>query len=68
MIGGIELAQKTLTYKLRIAPDEKESFQAAADLAGVALSAWKRERLRSATINELERAGLKISFLKPIKL
>jgi hypothetical protein len=42
---------------------EKQAFKQAADLAGLALSAWVRERLRLAARDELERAGYSVSFL-----
>jgi hypothetical protein len=47
---------------------EKRGFQAAADLAGIPLSSWVRERLRLAAIRDLENAGLKIPFIEPIHL
>ena len=51
---------------IRLQPSEKESFQQCADLSGVALSSWIRERLRFAAIRELESAGRKVPFLKNI--
>ena len=41
---------------------------AAARLAGIPLSSWVRERLRLAAIRDLESAGQKIPFVKPIHL
>lgn len=55
---------KTDTFKLRLSPGEKESFQKAANLAGVALSAWVRERLRSAARRELTEAGEQVPFYR----
>jgi hypothetical protein len=55
---------KTDLLQLRLLPMEKEAFQKAADLAGVALSAWVRERLRKAAVRELESAGLEIPFYR----
>jgi hypothetical protein len=49
---------------MRMTPAEKQAFQEAADLAGVALSAWVRERLRTAARRELAGAGLKVPFLQ----
>jgi hypothetical protein len=40
-----------------------EAFRVAADLAGLALSAWVRERLRLAARRELEEAGKSVPFL-----
>jgi uncharacterized protein (DUF1778 family) len=59
---------KTLTMKIRVAPDEKAAFAEAADLAGISLSAWMRERLRAAAIRELEGAGRPVSFVQRIPL
>jgi hypothetical protein len=54
---------KTELLKVRITAAEKEGFQTAADLAGLALSAWARERLRRAAIKELEEASRPIPFI-----
>jgi hypothetical protein len=49
--------------QIRLTEDEKRGFQAAADLAGLPLAFWTRERLRHAAIRELERAGQKVPFV-----
>jgi uncharacterized protein (DUF1778 family) len=49
---------------LRVEPEEKEAFEQAAAIAGVAVSAWIRERLRRAARRELEEANRAIPFLK----
>ena len=49
---------------VRVEPDEKEAFKDAADLAGISLSSWVRERLRRVAINELQEAARPIPFLK----
>lgn len=54
---------KTDFIKLRVSPAEKDGFQQAADLAGLALSAWVRERLRAAARRELVDAGKQVPFL-----
>ena len=59
---------KTERINLILQPEEKTAFQHAAQLSGISLSAWIRERLRSASIKELEDAGFKIPFLKPFSL
>ena len=56
---------KTDTLKLRLSAAEKEGFQKAAELAGVALSAWIRERLRGAARRELTESGIQVPFYKP---
>lgn len=50
---------------IRLEPAEKEGFKAAADLAGVPLATWVRERLRRSARRELEEANLPIPFLQP---
>lgn len=59
---------KTENMLVRIQPEEKKAFQQAAELAGLPLSAWVRERLRRVTIRELEEAGQPISFLRPVRV
>lgn len=59
--------KKVVPFNLRVAESEKASFETAASLAGVSLSAWVRERLRAAAIRELESAGLRIEFLNEIQ-
>lgn len=55
---------KTEVMKLRVSETEKRAFQKGADLAGVALSAWVRERLRLAARRELVEAGEQVPFLQ----
>jgi uncharacterized protein (DUF1778 family) len=55
---------RTDTLKLRLSSEEKEAFQEAAKLSGIALSAWIRERLRRTATRELEDAGREIAFLR----
>ena len=55
---------KSDLLQFRLTSAEKEAFQMAADLAGVALSAWVRERLRSAARRELVEAGKQVPFLQ----
>lgn len=52
---------------IRLLTAEKQAFRDAADLAGLDLSSWVRERLRMAARKELEAAGQSVAFLgKPI--
>lgn len=57
---------KTEWMQIRLTETEKAGFQSAADLAGIALSAWVRERLRLAAIRDLEDAGRRVPFIEPI--
>ena len=49
--------------EVRLEVAEKEAFKEAADLAGLALSAWVRERLRRVARKELEESGQPVAFL-----
>jgi hypothetical protein len=48
---------------LRLESREKKGFQDAANVAGVPLAVWMRERLRKAAIRDLEEVGKPIAFL-----
>jgi hypothetical protein len=49
---------------VRLEPAEKKAFWDAADVAGLPLSTWVRERLRVAARRELIEAGKRIAFLQ----
>jgi uncharacterized protein (DUF1778 family) len=57
---------KTTTIQIRLTPSEKQAFENAAKLSGLALSAWVRSRLRKAATRELEDASRPIPFLTEI--
>ncbi len=59
---------KQKVLQIRLTDAEKQAFSESAELAGIPLSSWVRERLRLASIRELENAGRKIPFVKPIHL
>jgi hypothetical protein len=59
---------KTEMLKIRVDSLEKQAFENAAELSGIALSAWIRERLRLAAIRDLESAGLSVPFVRVIAL
>jgi len=59
---------KEQTIQIRVTEAEKRGFQDAADLAGIPLSSWVRERLRFSAIRDLESAGSQIPFVKPVRL
>ena len=54
---------KGIRLDMRLNEAEKEGFRAAAELAGLDLSTWIRERLRQVAWKELERAGRPVPFL-----
>ena len=51
---------------IRLGAAEKQAFRDAADLAGLDLSAWVRERLRMLARKELEAADRPVAFLAKI--
>ena len=53
---------------IRLTDEEKAAFDASAEISGITLSAWVRQQLRLAAIQELGRVGRKATFLKPIPL
>jgi len=55
--------RKVQFLKLRLEASEKDAFQQAADIVGIPLSAWVRERLRREAISELEAIGVRAPFL-----
>jgi antitoxin component of RelBE/YafQ-DinJ toxin-antitoxin module len=59
--------EKTESIRIRLEAEEKKAFQQAADLSGLGLSTWARERLRRSAIKELEEAAIPIKFLLPIE-
>jgi hypothetical protein len=59
---------KAEVLQIRLTEEEKRGFVAAAELAGIPLSSWVRERLRLAAIRDLESAGQQIPFIKAITL
>jgi len=48
---------------VRLSLAEKQAFKESADIAGLPLSAWVRERLRQSATRELEAAARPIPFL-----
>ena len=59
-----ERERKEQVVIMRLSSTEKAGFREAADLAGIGLSTWIRERLRHAAIRELEQAGRIAPFIK----
>lgn len=55
---------KVVPLNIRVAATEKAAFDRAAEVAGVPLSAWMRERLRTIARRELQEAGEAVPFLK----
>ncbi len=49
---------------IRVDTAEKAAFTRAAEIAGIPLSAWMRERLRLASLRELDSVGEMAPFVK----
>jgi hypothetical protein len=54
---------KSEYMEIRLGSDEKQAFKDAADLAGLGVSAWVRERLRRIAAKELQEASRPVAFL-----
>ena len=50
--------------ELRLDVAEKEAFRNAANVAGMSLSGWVRDRLRRAARKELEDMDMPVAFLE----
>jgi hypothetical protein len=59
---------KAKLVQLRLSVLEKQGFTEAAELAGIGVSTWMRERLRQAAIRELEGAGKRVPFVAPFEI
>jgi uncharacterized protein (DUF1778 family) len=59
-----EPGRKEERVYIRLSPQEKEGFREAADISGIDLSTWIRERLRRAAVLELGEAGRIAPFLR----
>jgi hypothetical protein len=55
--------KKEIRLDIRLQASEKDAFREAAEVAGLDLSAWIRERLRWAAARELGAASRSASFL-----
>jgi hypothetical protein len=54
---------KSEYLEIRLGAAEKQAFKDAADLAGLGVSAWVRERLRRIAAKELQDASRPVAFL-----
>ena len=68
MANSIEKRKRTKKLSkylaIRVEPAEKQAFEDAANIAGIPLSVWIRERLRYIAIKDLESVGHHIAFLQ----
>lgn len=54
--------------QIRLTLEEKIGFESAANIAGIGLSAWARERLRITATKELNQVGQQASYIQLIPL
>lgn len=62
------MAGKSEIIQIRVTPSEKASFERAAEVNGLSISAWVRERLRKDARLELQSSGMKVPFLADVTL
>jgi len=67
MIYKVGMKRET-SVLVRLTEEEKSDFDDSAEIAGITLSAWIRQQLRIAAIQELAKVGRRASFLKPVPL
>jgi len=56
-------APKVVPLTVRLSVEEKAAFSRASEVAGISLSSWIRERLRAASLRELDVVGELAPFL-----
>jgi hypothetical protein len=56
--------KKGVRLDLRVSELERQGFKEAADISGIPLSAWIRQRLRWASTKELKDMGKDVPFLR----
>ena len=54
---------KTVAITVRVSAAEKAAFDRAAEVAGISFSSWIRERLRVASLRDLDLVGELAPFL-----
>ena len=52
---------------VRLSDTEKEGIEMAAQVAGITMSAWARQKLRQAAVKELREADQPIPFLSEVE-
>lgn len=58
--------EKLTSLQVRISESDKESIELAAEICGISVSVWVRERLRKTARIELQSAGIKVPFLEDV--
>jgi hypothetical protein len=55
--------KKDTQILIKVSEDEREGFRRAADIAGIGVSAWARQKLRAAAVQELQTVGENAPFI-----
>ena len=56
--------EKLSSLQVRLSDGDKRSIELAAEISGISVSAWVRERLRKNARIELQASGVKVPFLE----
>ena len=61
--------KKDTQILIKVSEDERDGFRRAADIAGIGVSAWARQKLRAAAVQELQTIGESVPFITapPVK-
>lgn len=62
------MVDKGYNLQVRLSKAERAAFDAAAQAAGISISAWVRDRLRRAARDELQSAGMRVPFIDEIRM
>ena len=60
------MPKKTDSLLVRLTPLEKEGFAQAAEIAGISVASWIRERLRIVARRELDEHRIPVPFLQTV--
>lgn len=60
--------KREIQLNVRVDEEENAAFEESAELSGMSISAWVRQQLRLAAMQELARFGRRAAFLKPVPL
>ena len=62
------MGEKTEILQVRVTASEKPTFERAAEISGLSISSWVRERLRKSSRLELQSSGVKVPFMADISI
>ena len=62
------MGEKPEILQVRVTASEKSTFERAAEISGLSISSWVRERLRKSSRLELQSSGVKVPFMADISI